>query len=71
MEVAKPTADDINQLVALASRSGCYNVGERRNAIDDMQVTFMPSGVVAEGAHDRTAKILNAIATILVQRPRG
>ncbi|OAX84023.1 hypothetical protein ACJ72_01620, partial [Emergomyces africanus] len=71
MAVAKPTADDINQLVALASRSGCNIVGGRRNAIDDMQVTFMSSDVVAKDAHDRTAKILNAIATILVQRPRG
>ncbi|OJD14366.1 hypothetical protein AJ78_05271 [Emergomyces pasteurianus Ep9510] len=65
MAVAKPTADDINQLVALASRSGCNTV-ERwknaRNAIDD---------IVAKDAHDRTAKILNAIATILVERPRG
>ncbi|EGC44027.1 hypothetical protein HCEG_03242 [Histoplasma capsulatum var. duboisii H88] len=63
--------DDINKLVALASEFGCDIVGERRSPIDGLQVNFMPSGVVAEEADDRTAKILNAIATILVRRPRG
>ncbi|OJD11158.1 hypothetical protein AJ78_08012 [Emergomyces pasteurianus Ep9510] len=70
MAVAK-LPDDINKLVALASKFDCDIVGERRYPIDGLQVNFMPSGVVAEEADDRTAKILNAIATILVRRPRG